>query len=131
MIIVLDASAGIEITLGRANSHIYEELLVKASKVITSDLYKAEITNVFWKYVKADLLSKEEALQRLRYCNDLIEEYIDISQNYEESLAEGIRIDHSIYDLLYLTIARRNGALLITQDKKLKTIAREQGVDVV
>lgn len=130
MIIVLDASAGIEIALGRESFHIYEELLAKASKVITSDLYKAETANVLWKYVKADLISKEDALQRLRYCKDLIEEFIDISQNYEESLAEGIRMDHSIYDLLYLTIARRNGALLLTQDKKLKAIALEQGIDI-
>ncbi len=109
MIVVLDASAGIEIGLGRDGSRKYEDSLEQASKVITSDLYKAEVTNVLWKYVKAKLLPKDVALQRLQYCIHLIDEYIDITENNQESLIESIRIDHSVYDVLYLTIARRNG----------------------
>ena len=131
MIVVLDASAGIEIGLGRDNSQKFKELLEKASKVITSDLYKAEVTNVLWKYVKIKLLTKDVALQRLQYCLNLVDEYIDIKENNQESLIESIRIDHSVYDILYLTIARRNGAILMTQDKKLKEIAKEQGIDIL
>ena len=131
MIVVLDASAGIEIGLGRDNSQKFKELLEKASKVITSDLYKAEVSNVLWKYVKIKLLTKDVALQRLQYCLNLVDEYIDITENNQESLIESIRIDHSVYDILYLTIARRNGAILMTQDKKLKEIAKEQGIDIL
>ncbi len=130
MIVVLDASAGIELALGRANSYKYRDLLNKADKVVSSELYKAETANVLWKYVNADLLSKEGALTRLRYCFDLIDEYIDISSHNEEALFEGIRINHSVYGLLYFTLARRNGAILLTLDKKLKTIAEEHGIDV-
>jgi predicted nucleic acid-binding protein len=97
---------------------------------MTSDLYKAETANVLWKYVKSKLLSKEDAYQRLKYCTELIDEYIDISDNSQEALLEGIRIDHSIYDLLYLTIARRNGAILLSEDKKLNAIAIEQGIEI-
>lgn len=131
MIVVLDASAWIEIGLGRDKAQRYQESLEQASKVLTSDLYKAEVTNVLWKYVKAKLLTKDIALQRLQYCLDLVDEYIDITENNQESLIESIRIDHSVYDVLYLTIARRNGAVLITQDKKLKDIAKEQGIDIL
>jgi predicted nucleic acid-binding protein len=130
MIIVLDASAGIEIALSRASAELYERKIEKASKVITSELYKAETANVLWKYINAGLLSKEEVQKRLKYCDDLIDEYVDISENNEEALNEGIRIKHSVYDLLYLVIARRNGAILLTQDKKLKKIAKESGVEI-
>lgn len=131
MIVVLDASAGIEIGLGRDNSQKYKESIEQAAKVITSDLYKAEVTNVLWKYVKAKLLTKDVALQRLQYCLNLVDEYINITENNKESLIESIRIDHSVYDVLYLTLARRNGAILITQDKRLKEIAKEQGIDIL
>lgn len=131
MIVVLDASAGIEIGLGRDNSQKYKNAFEEASNVITSDLYKAEVANVLWKYVKAKLLTKDVALQRLQYCLNLIDEYIDITENNQESLIESIRIDNSVYDALYLTLARRNGAILITQDKKLKKIAKEQGIDIL
>lgn len=130
MIIVLDASAGIEIALSRDNAEQYEKRIEKASKVITSELYKAETANVLWKYNIAGLLNKEEVQKRLKYCDDLIDEYIDISETNEEALNEGIRIKHSIYDLLYLVIARRNGAILLTQDKRLKQIAEEKGVEL-
>ncbi len=129
MIIVLDASAGIEIALTRKNFKNYMELLEKASKIITSDLYRAETANVLWKYCKADLITKKQAFQRLRFCDNLIDEYCSISLNNEEALGEGIRLNHSIYDLLYLTLARRNGAVLLTQDKTLKEIATQQGID--
>lgn len=131
MIIVLDASAGIEIALSRERAELYGNKIEKASKVITSELYKAETANVLWKYNISGLLSKEEVQKRLKYCDELIDEYIDISENNEEALNEGIRMRHSVYDLLYLVIARRNGAILLTQDKKLQKIARETGVEIV
>jgi len=129
MIVVLDASAGIEIALSRIDAMKYETIITNASKVISSDLYKAEVANVLWKYHKSGLLNKNEVTQRLHYCTELVDEFIDIDENNEEALNEGIRIDHSIYDLLYLTLARRNGAILLTQDKKLKNIAKENGID--
>ncbi|HQK33849.1 MAG TPA: type II toxin-antitoxin system VapC family toxin [Spirochaetales bacterium] len=131
MMVVLDASAGIEIGLGRDDLQKYEDLLEQASRVITSDLYKAEVANVLWKYVRAKLLTKDVALQRLQYCLNLIDEYIDITENNQESFIESIRIDYSVYDVLYLTIARRNGAILITQDKILKDIAKELGIETI
>jgi len=129
MIVVLDASAGIEIALSRSDATKHEKIITNASKVISSDLYKAEVANVLWKYHKSGLLNKSEVIQRLHYCTELVDEYIDIDENNEEALNEGIRIDHSIYDLLYLTLARRSGATLLTQDKKLKNIAKENGID--
>jgi predicted nucleic acid-binding protein len=129
MIVVLDASAGLEVALSRENSVTIGNTLEKAAKVITSELYQAETANALWKYYAAGLLTREEALKRLRYCDDLIDEYIHISENNEESLVEGIRLKHPVYDLLYLTIARRNGAVLLTQDKKLKKIAQKNGID--
>jgi hypothetical protein len=35
-----------------------------------------------------------------------------ISENNMEALNEAIRLDYSAYDMLYLTLARRTGALL-------------------
>ena len=129
MIVVLDACAGIEIALSRSDAAKYEKIITNASKVISSDLYKAEVANVLWKYHKSGLLNKNEVTQRLHYCTELVDEFIDIDENNEEALNEGIRIDHSIYDLLYLTLARRSGATLLTQDEKLKNIAKENGID--
>ena len=129
MIIVLDASTGIEIALDRGNASLYTSYLMDATKVITSDLYKAETSNVLWKYVKARFISKDRALQTYQFCEAIIDEFIDLSENAEESISESTRLNHSTYDLFYLTLARRHGAMLITLDKKLNEIALENGIE--
>lgn len=131
MIIVLDASAGIEIVLNRPRAAIFNESILKSTKVITSDLYKAEVANVIWKYVKANLLQREKANRALVLAEGLIDEFIDISENNEEAMNESMRIGHSTYDLLYFTLARRFSSTLITLDKNLKKISEKNGIEVI
>jgi predicted nucleic acid-binding protein len=81
MIIVLDASAGIEIALDRSKSSELNEKLLSAKKVISSDLYKIEVANVIGKYVNANLLAKERANRTLELAQGLVDEFIEISEN--------------------------------------------------
>ncbi len=48
-----------------------------------------------------------------------------------ESLNEAIRLNHSAYDMLYFTLARRFGAVLITLDKKLMSLAKSEDIKTV
>ena len=130
MIIVLDASAGIEIALDREKASLYNSYLLGATKIITSSLYKAETSNVIWKYVRAQLLPKDRALQTYKHCEDIIDEFVDLAENVEESISEAMRLNHSTYDLFYFTLARRHGATLISLDKKLNEMAIENGIEI-
>lgn len=40
------------------------------------------------------------------------------------------KLDHTIHVMLYLILARRNSAVLLTMDKKLKAVALKSGVEV-
>jgi predicted nucleic acid-binding protein len=40
------------------------------------------------------------------------------------------KLNHPVYDMLYLILARRNSAPLLTRDKKLKGVALKSGVEV-
>ena len=40
-------------------------------------------------------------------------------------------LDHSAYDLFYLILARRTGAKLLTLDKKLSSLAINEGIDLI
>ena len=97
MIIVIDASAGIEIILNRSKSAFFNRKILSARKIITSDLYKIEVANVIWKYVKANLLEKNRANQALALVQGLVDEFIDIAENNEEAMNESIRTGHSTY----------------------------------
>jgi predicted nucleic acid-binding protein len=131
MTVILDSSAGIEIVLSRPNSEKFMKVLSKAKKVVSSDLFKIEIANTLWKYVKAKFISKEKANEALRLAQELVDEFIDIANNNEEAMNESIRLHHSTYDLLYFTLARRLGASLLTLDKKLIKLAEDAGISIV
>jgi predicted nucleic acid-binding protein len=62
---------------------------------------------------------------------ELIDEFIDINENSIESLHEAIRPDLPVYDMLYMTLARRTGSILLTMDKKLAEVSREAGITVI
>ena len=130
MIIVFDASAGIEIVLNRPKSSNLRKYIEDCRKVISSDLYKAEVTNTLWKYQKAGFLSKEKSIELLRLAQDLVDEFHDLGENNHESLMESVRLNHSSYDMLYFTLARRTGALLLTVDKKLISLAKKENIEI-
>ena len=129
MTLILDASAGIEIVLEQARSAEFSKEIELSDGVISSELYRAEIANVIWKYVKAGLLEKDQAKKTLVLAENLVDHFVPISENAEESLLESIRINHSTYDILYYTLARRNGAKLLSMDKKLKEICKNSGIE--
>jgi predicted nucleic acid-binding protein len=130
MITVLDASAAIEILLSRSQSAELKKYLLESGEVVSPELFKAEIANVLWKYVRAGLLAQDQANVLLGLGLELIDDYIDMKDNITESMNEAVRLDHPVYDMLYLTLARRRGARLLTLDKKLKGIAQSAGVMV-
>lgn len=130
MTIVLDANAAIETVLQRPRSGPIQDLLLSSSKVITTALYKAEVTNVMSKYVKGGYITKDTAITLLECTVDLIDEYADLSDYCIESLHESLRLNHPAYDMFYLVLARRTGSLLVTLDRKLLDLAVQEGLEI-
>lgn len=125
---VLDTSGAFEILFQKEKAARYAKLLSEADLVISSTLYKAECVNVLWKYIRAGLVEKDVAVQSIERLFDLVDLFVDPGENAVESLHEAVRLDHSVYDMLYFTLARRNGAVLLTSDARLTALARQEGV---
>ena len=131
MSVVLDASAGIEIVLGRKRAKPIAECITDSDKVISSELYHAEVASALWKYCRGGFIAKEKALRLLDLAIGLVDEYSPIAVNNAEALLEAIRLGHSPYDLLYFTLARRTGSSLLTLDKRLAALAGAEGIETV
>ncbi len=65
MIVVLDASAAVGVTLMQPQAKPFISHLETANLVLTPDLFVSEVCNAFWKYRKANLLDREQAEQLL------------------------------------------------------------------
>jgi predicted nucleic acid-binding protein len=95
------------------------------------DLYIAELSNVLWKYYKAQKISHAECMQYVEDGIDLIDDFFEAKELWKEALGEGIKNVHSIYDMYYAVLARRNDALLMTNDEQLSILCKKLNVEVV
>jgi predicted nucleic acid-binding protein len=130
MTAVLDVSAAIEILLQKEKKELFNTTYEKASWVIAPDLYIAELSNVLWKYYKSGLISHIECNQYVEDGIELIDDYFPSKELWKEALGEGIKNIHSIYDMYYAVLARRNDATLITNDNKLSLICNKLNIEV-
>jgi predicted nucleic acid-binding protein len=130
MIVVLDVSAAIEIILQKDKKDLFDTVYKRGTWIIAPDLFVAEITNVLWKYHKAKVITHEDCIQYVQDGIDLVDDFIDPRELWKESLAEGIKNNHSIYDMYYSVLARRNDAVLITNDGPLADICKKLKIEV-
>ena len=131
MIYVLDTCAAFEIAFHGPKYKLFKDAYDKAEKVVAPTLFDSEVANVLWQYVRAGEVDEENAKKTLAYLLQMVDEYTDTSELAVEALHEGIRLGHSIYDMFYAVLARRNGAVLLTTDKKFKTLAGTMGISAL
>lgn len=129
--IVLDASAAIEIANDTPAGRSFRMLFESGEEVCSCELVHAEVTNAYWKYAKAGFMSVDEARARAEAALGLIDRFCPLGDLDKEVLGEAVLLAHPAYDVYYLVLARRLGATLLTFDKKLNTLCDECGVSRV
>jgi predicted nucleic acid-binding protein len=131
MITVVDSNAAIEIVLKREKGEFLRQYIESSEKTITSEFFRIEVANVIRKYYKGNYIKKGDCTKLLELSENLIDEFVPIAENNLEALHEAIRLEYSAYDMLYLTLARRTGSVLITLDRPLNTIAEKEGIEIL
>ncbi|WP_324292696.1 type II toxin-antitoxin system VapC family toxin [Marispirochaeta sp.] len=109
---------------------MYKEKLAQTSWVLAPDLFHPEIANVLWKCYRAEIVSHEESIQFTEDGIAMVDDFTAGGELWKEALGEGIKYNHSIYDMFYTVLARRNDAVLITKDNKLAETATQMKIDV-
>lgn len=119
MTIVVDASVVVSAFIPEAHSAAAAKVLSRTEPRHAPDLLLAEVGNAFWKRLRRKLLTAEElvgmiadlanASLTLHPCRDLIAEAVRLASAY----------DRTVYDSLYLALAIRLDAPLVTADEKL------------
>ena len=126
--IVLDACGAVEIARQSLEGQALQWFMGKNEKIITCELYRAEVASVYRKFARSKAITLKEAEEGFEACIDLIDEFYALEGLQTEALRESVRLDHSTYDLFYFVLARRMGATLFTVDRKLMKLCEENGV---
>ncbi|MBC2714404.1 MAG: type II toxin-antitoxin system VapC family toxin [Desulfobacteraceae bacterium] len=131
MIIILDASAAVEIILQRQKGRALHRYIEDADWILAPGLFIAEVTNVFWKYYQLGDMSLEQCEKAVEYAIALPDEYSNDLTLYRESFSLGGLVGKPVFDMFYLVLARRNNGYLITLDKKLMNIAKDNSIRII
>ncbi|MEM1635735.1 MAG: type II toxin-antitoxin system VapC family toxin [Nitrososphaerota archaeon] len=126
---VVDASVITAIILREDN---YEKLLQHLKNSITLDQAFKEASNAIWKAVMRDHLSGEEAVKAfslLKMMKGILEirnedEYLD--ESFKIALETGL----TIYDSLYLALARSEKRPLLTLDENQREAAKKLDIPI-
>ena len=101
-----------------------------ANLVLAPELYAAETANALWKYVRAGVLTRADAARLLHACLALPDEFAGLAESAVASFDLACRHRSTVCDCLYLWLAQKRGAALITADRRLAHLARALGVPV-
>ena len=128
MIAVLDASAAVEILLQRGASVPLSERVAQAEWVLVPSLYTAELCNVFWKYHTFQQLPLDVCERAISQGLALPDSFSDDRDLHREAFSLACRCKRPVYDMLYLVLARRQSAHLLTMDQSLRTLAVQHDI---
>ena len=123
--VVLDASAVVRLIEASPQSTPIQEAVGQANLVIAPELMLTEVANALWKLQRAGQLRPEEVQPRLAGAVELVD-HIEPDRHLQvEALALACHLDHPVYDCVYLALARREAASLLTTDQRLLALAAQ------
>ena len=129
--IVMDCNAAIEIIQNTTQGDALCQLIEKGEIIVSPQLFCAELDYTVAKYLRAGVVDHSRAHAMIEQALDLVDEFVDMQENCIEAFDEGIRNNHSTYDMYYLTLARRNGATLFTLDRRLIALCKKLKIDCI
>ena len=121
--IVVDASAVVRISEGAEAAAPFQEAVLKADLVLAPELMLTEVANALWRLQRAGQLEVDGLQRRLIRAVELVDVIEPDRHLQAEALALACHLDHPVYDCLYLALARREAAVLVTADQRLQQLA--------
>jgi predicted nucleic acid-binding protein len=129
MSLIVDASVGVKWFAEEIGSERAESLLASAEPLWAPDLLLLEIGNALRKKVRAHKLSRAQATRAMEIAPEYFDRLWPIQELTAPASRLALELDHPIYDCVYLALAARENAPLITADERLFGIAGRAKVD--
>jgi len=120
---VLDASAAVRLILADPAAADLAERVGGAALVLAPELMLTELANTLWKLRRADRLNDLDPQELLAEARELVDRLEPDRHLQAEALALACHLNHPLYDCLYLALARREAASLISSDRRLNALA--------
>jgi len=121
---VIDASVAIK-WLVEEEGTVEALIVLERAKLAAPDLLIAECANIFWKKVRREELSEEEALIGARVLEQADIEILPTRHLLGSATSLAVELDHPAYDCIYLALAIERGWQFTTADERFQRKVRE------
>jgi predicted nucleic acid-binding protein len=122
---VLDASAALRLITNDSERGRFAGVLEDMALVLAPELMLTEVANALWKLQRAGSLKGLDPQLLLGDARDLVDQIEPDRQLQVEALALACHFNHPVDDCLYLALARREGAIVLSADQRLLTLAAQ------
>lgn len=129
--IVLDCSAAIHIVRDTPEGRALMQLLLEGEEIAAPDLFSSEIASAVSKYIRFADVPEKMGYAWCKFAFSLVDTIVPSSDLMLEAISESVRLEHSVYDMFYFVLARRNAATLFTLDRDLQELCTAHGVNCV
>ena len=127
--LVIDASVAVKFVTEEPGSDAAYEIVVGPDSLIAPDWVIAECANAIGKKVLGNQLSRAGAEASFAELPRFFARLFQSDRLLDAGFQLALDIDHAFYDCLYLALAIREGAPLVTADEGLVKAARRAGLD--
>jgi predicted nucleic acid-binding protein len=115
--ITVDASVALCWFALEADTPAANRLIRSHVDLIAPTLILAELANGLWKKARRNEIASDVAKAAMVEIRRFIPRFVELSDLAGPALALAREIDHSVYDCLYLALARRDAAPFVTLDR--------------
>jgi predicted nucleic acid-binding protein len=118
MKLTIDTSAALKLVLEEPGSDEVEALALGPAQLIAPDIIHAEMANGLWANALSKRIAPDKAIELNLSWQPMIDEIHSSAALADHALKLSIALRHAIYDCLFLALAIRESAPLVTADTK-------------
>jgi predicted nucleic acid-binding protein len=127
-VIVVDASVAVKWFVTEEGHLPALRLLDQSHLLIAPDLIFSETANVLWKKLRKGEVTQEQSERACRILPEFFRAVVSSARLIVDAIEIAKRLDHSVYDCVYLACAQETGAKLVTADKRLVLQVKNAGL---
>ena len=125
---VVDASVAVKWFVTEEGSDRAEALAASGRRLISPGLLMLEVASAFNKKARSGQMTVEGATDRLAALPRYLNEIVDHRGFLPSAFRLALDLDHHLYDCVYLELARRRDAAMVTDDRRLVEKVQRHGL---
>ncbi|MXZ80033.1 MAG: type II toxin-antitoxin system VapC family toxin [Gammaproteobacteria bacterium] len=122
MRLVVDASVAVKWLVAENNAVVAQELATSGHDLHAPRLMASELANALWRKTRAGEIERHTIGTLLANVPDMPVRWCADELVSADAVRLGLTLDHPVYDCMYLALAHRIGATVVTADSRFVNV---------